>query len=62
VVGETSSEAGLTTGAIYAQYRSIAELFLGTVDLDFLLNRDGGPDLVERMASVSAAFDGREPS
>lgn len=65
-VAEITSEAGLTSGAIYAHYGSKAELFLATLeahaerDLDELLGR-GGPDFAEGLASIGSSYDRREP-
>jgi AcrR family transcriptional regulator len=67
-IAEITSEASLTSGAIYAHYGSKAELFVATLrahmqrDLDQLLGRGSGVDLVERITSVGAGFDQREPT
>jgi AcrR family transcriptional regulator len=63
-IAEITSEAGLTSGAIYAHYGSKAELFVATLqafgdrDLDRLLGH-GGPGLLEGLTSVGATFDRR---
>jgi AcrR family transcriptional regulator len=67
-ISEITSEAGLTSGAIYAHYSSKAQLFVATLreymerDLDALLGAGSGPALLERIASVGATFDKREPT
>jgi AcrR family transcriptional regulator len=67
-ISEITSEAGLTSGAIYAHYGSKAELFVATLraymerDLEKLLGGGMGPDLVERITSVGSTFDQREPT
>ena len=66
-ISEITSEAGLTSGAIYAHYESKAELFVATLeaygdrDLDRLLSH-GGPGLLEGLTSVGSTFDRREPT
>lgn len=66
-ISEITSEAGLTSGAIYAHYASKAELFNATLeayaerDLDQLLGR-AGPDLVDALTAVGATIDRREPT
>jgi AcrR family transcriptional regulator len=66
-ISEITSEAGLTSGAIYAHYASKAELFNATLeafaerDLDQLLGR-GGAELVDALTSLGAAIDRREPT
>lgn len=66
-ISEISSEAGLTSGAIYAHYASKAELFSATLrtfaeaDLDQILGRDGA-DVADGLASIGATFDHREPT
>ncbi len=66
-ISEITSEAGLTSGAVYAHYASKAELFIATLeafaerDLDQLLG-SGGPDLVEALTAVGATIDRREPT
>ena len=66
-ISEITSEAGLTSGAVYARYASKAELFNATLeayaerDLDQLLG-SGGPDLVEALTAVGATIDRREPT
>lgn len=64
-IAEITSEAGLTSGAIYAHYGSKAELFAATLrvyaekDLDQLIARHGA-DFVDALTSVGASFDRRE--
>lgn len=64
-ISEITSEAGLTSGAIYAHYASKAELFSATLetyaerDLDLLLGRDG-TDLLDALTAIGATFDRRE--
>lgn len=66
-ISEITSEAGLTSGAIYAHYASKAELFTATLeayaerDLDQLLGR-GGAEVVDAITAVGATFDRREPT
>jgi AcrR family transcriptional regulator len=66
-ISEITSEAGLTSGAIYAHYASKAELFNATLeayaerDLDQLLGR-GGAELVDALTAVGATIDRREPT
>jgi len=66
-IAEITSEAGLTSGAIYAHYGSKAELFVATLeaygerDLDQLLSRDP-PGLLDGLTSVGSTFDRREPT
>lgn len=66
-ISEIVSEAGLTSGAVYAHYASKAELFNATLetfaerDLDQLLGR-GGADLVDALTAVGATIDRREPT
>lgn len=66
-ISEITSEAGVTSGAIYAHYGSKAELFVATLeafgerDLDQLLSHHG-PALLEGLTSVGASFDRREPT
>lgn len=66
-VAEITSEAGLTSGAIYAHYASKAELFVATLkayaerDLDQLQSRQGS-DFLDALTSVGATFDRREPT
>jgi AcrR family transcriptional regulator len=64
-ISEITSEAGLTSGAIYAHYASKAELFNATLeayaerDLDLLLGREG-TDLLDALTAIGATFDRRE--
>jgi AcrR family transcriptional regulator len=66
-ISEITSEAGLTSGAIYAHYASKAELFNATLeayaerDLDQLLGR-AGPDVLDALSAVGATIDRREPT
>lgn len=66
-ISEITSEAGLTSGAVYAHYASKAELFNATLhahaerDLDQLLGR-GGAEVVDGLTAVGASFDRREPT
>lgn len=66
-ISEIVSEAGLTSGAVYAHYASKAELFNATLeafaerDLDQLLGR-GGADLLDALTAVGATIDRREPT
>lgn len=66
-IAEITSEAGLTSGAIYAHYGSKAELFVATLeaygerDLDQLLSRDP-PGLLDGLTSVGSTYDRREPT
>ncbi|HWE54865.1 MAG TPA: TetR family transcriptional regulator [Acidimicrobiales bacterium] len=63
-ISEITSEAGLTSGAIYAHYASKAELFNATLevyaerDLDQLLQ--GGADVVDAILSIGSSIDHRE--
>lgn len=64
-ISEITSEAGLTSGAIYAHYASKAELFNATLeayaerDLDQLIGRPGS-DLIDALTAVGATIDRRE--
>ena len=66
-ISEIVSEAGLTSGAVYAHYASKAELFNATLeafaerDLDQLLGR-GGADLIDALTALGATIDRREPT
>lgn len=66
-ISEIVSEAGLTSGAVYAHYASKAELFNATLeafaerDLDQLLGR-AGTDLVDALTALGATIDRREPT
>lgn len=66
-ISEICSEAGLTSGAIYAHYSSKAELFVATLkaygqrDLDRVVGRSGA-DLVEALTAAGAEFDRRQPT
>jgi AcrR family transcriptional regulator len=66
-IAEITSEAGLTSGAIYAHYASKAELFVATLrvfaekDLDQLLARHGS-DFLDALAYVGSTYDRREPT
>jgi AcrR family transcriptional regulator len=66
-ISEITSEAGLTSGAIYAHYASKAELFNATLetyaerDLDQLLGR-AGADLLDAVSALGASIDRREPT
>lgn len=63
-ISEITSEAGLTSGAIYAHYASKAELFNAALeiyaerDLDLFLR--SGVDVVDAITSIGAALDHRE--
>ncbi len=67
-ISEITSEAGLTSGAIYAHYASKAELFVATLrvhmqkDLDLLLGSSDSSQMVEVMAAIGATFDRPEPT
>ena len=64
-ISEITSEAGLTSGAIYAHYASKAELFNATLeayaerDLDQLLGKSG-VGVADGIAAIGATFDHRE--
>lgn len=66
-ISEIVSEAGLTSGAVYAHYASKAELFNATLeayaerDLDQLLGR-AGADVLDALTAVGATIDRREPT
>ncbi len=66
-ISEITSEAGLTSGAVYAHYTSKAELFNATLeayaerDLDQLIGR-AGAELVDAITAVGATIDRREPT
>ena len=66
-VSDIASEAGLTSGAIYAHYASKAELFSATLvafaerDLDAVLGGDGSA-LADGLVAIGATFDRREPT
>lgn len=66
-ISEISSEAGLTSGAVYAHYASKAELFSATLvayaehDLDAVLGGDAAA-LADGLTSIGATFDHREPT
>ncbi len=66
-ISEITSEAGLTSGAVYAHYTSKAELFNATLeayaerDLDQLIGR-AGAELVDAIIAVGATIDRREPT
>ncbi|HET9077113.1 MAG TPA: TetR family transcriptional regulator [Acidimicrobiales bacterium] len=66
-ISEIVSEAGLTSGAIYAHFASKAELFAATLrayaerDLDRVLS-GGAAQLMEGLTSVGASFDRPEPT
>lgn len=66
-ISEIASEAGLTSGAIYAHFSSKAELFVATLraygerDLDRVLGR-GATELMEGLTAVGATFDRPEPT
>lgn len=66
-ISEIASEAGLTSGAIYAHFASKAELFAATLrayaerDLDRVLG-GGAAQLLEGLTSVGATFDRPEPT
>lgn len=66
-ISEISSEAGLTSGAVYAHFASKAELFVATLrafgerDLDALLGA-GDSNLRDGLISVGSTFDRREPT
>lgn len=67
-ISEITSEAGLTSGAIYAHYGSKAELFVATLrahmerDLEALLGVGAGPEMLDQLTSIGASFDTREPT
>lgn len=64
-ISEISSEAGLTSGAIYAHYASKAELFNAALeayseqDLDLFLCA-GAEGVAETLSAIGAGFDHRE--
>jgi AcrR family transcriptional regulator len=64
-ISEITSEAGLTSGAVYGRYASKAELFSATLeayserDLDRLLDHRG-PELLDALSAVGATIDRRE--
>lgn len=64
-ISEITSEAGVTSGAIYAHYASKAELFSATLqtfaerDLDQLL-RVSSTELADGLAAIGSTFDHRE--
>lgn len=66
-ISEISSEAGLTSGAVYAHYSSKAELFSATLvahaerDLDAVLGGDAA-GMADRLTSIGATMDHREPT
>ncbi len=66
-ISEITSEAGLTSGAVYAHYTSKAELFNATLeayaerDLEQLTGR-AGAELVDAITAVGATIDRREPT
>ena len=66
-ISEIASEAGLTSGAIYAHFASKAQLFVATLqiyaerDLDQILGREPA-ELMEGVTSVGATFDRPEPT
>lgn len=66
-ISEIVSEAGLTSGAVYAHYASKAELFNATLeafaerDLDQLLGQ-AGDDLADALIARGATIDRREPT
>ena len=66
-ISEIVSEAGLTSGAVYAHYASKAELFNATLeafaerDIDQLLGRDG-TDLADALTARGSTIDRREPT
>jgi AcrR family transcriptional regulator len=64
-ISEITSEAGLTSGAIYAHYGSKAELFNATLeayaekDLDLFLSA-GSERVADAITAIGATFDHRE--
>ena len=64
-ISEITSEAGLTSGAIYAHYASKAELFSATLqafgerDLDQLLGR-AASEVPDALTAIGSTFDHRE--
>ena len=64
-ISEITSEAGLTSGAIYAHYASKAELFSATLeayaerDFDQLIGRPGS-EWVDALTAVGSTIDQRE--
>lgn len=64
-IAEITSEAGLTSGAIYAHYGSKAELFSATLeayaenDLDLVLGA-GAERVADALSAIGATFDHRE--
>ena len=64
-ISEITSEAGLTSGAIYAHYASKAELFNATLeayaerDFDQLIGRPGS-EWVDALTAVGSTIDQRE--
>ena len=66
-ISEISSEAGLTSGAVYAHYSSKAELFSATLvayaerDLDAVLGGDAA-GVADGLTAIGATMDHREPT
>ncbi len=66
-ISEIASDAGLTSGAIYAHFASKAELFVATLraygerDLDQVLGRPPA-ELLEAVTSLGSSFDHPEPT
>lgn len=66
-IAEITSEAGLTSGAVYAHYESKAELFVATLrshgerELDRMLGQSEPANLLDLMAVIAATFDRRDP-
>lgn len=66
-ISEITSEAGLTSGAVYAHYASKAELFVATLrthgarQMDQLLAQANPTDLLEVITSIGSDIDHREP-
>ena len=64
-ISEITSEAGLTSGAVYARYGSKAELFNATLevyaarDLDQLIGRHGA-ELMDTLTALGSTIDQRE--
>ncbi|HMC40611.1 MAG TPA: TetR family transcriptional regulator [Acidimicrobiales bacterium] len=66
-ISEIVSEAGLTSGAVYAHYSSKAELFSATLevyaerDFDRLLGHTGA-EIVDTITAIGSSIDQREPT
>jgi AcrR family transcriptional regulator len=66
-ISEITSEAGLTSGAVYAHYASKAELFAETVrthgaeEIDRLLGSAEPSNLLDLLALIGSTLDQRDP-